>query len=180
MHGTLESVSSSMRGDGVQALERAYRDCETRFGRPATDVEVCEELGIELQDFYQQLERYRWLRLGKIERVERPGSGKTEAFVRYVPFTWDQEVCYEFSETEFRTSLSQAINALPRNELLVLVLRYGKRLTLAKIADLFGFSKNRVAQIHTSAILRIRPKLHELRGIRLCSALESVRAALAS
>jgi hypothetical protein len=35
---------------------------------------------------------------------------------------------------------------------------------LAEISGMVGFSEARVAQIHTTAILRIRPKLLELRA----------------
>lgn len=157
-----ESDFSLMYRDGVQALESAYRDCETRMGRPATEVEVCEALGITLRELYEQLERYRWLKLGKFEKIEHKESGRSEVLVSYVPFMWDEKIRYTYTETEFRTGLNQAVGALPKNEQLVVLLRYRQKLSFAEIAALAGFSKLRVAQIHTSAMLRIRPKLLEL------------------
>jgi len=169
---SMSDLSSICKTD-IRTLERAYRDCETRMGRPATDVEVCEELGITLPGLYRQLNRYRWLKLGRFVKIQRLESGRSEVSVKYIPFIWDEEISYLYAESEFRRSLNQAINALPKNEQLVLLLRYQQKKTLAEIAALIGFSKVRVAQIHTSAMLRIRPKLLELRDKELCFHLSS-------
>jgi RNA polymerase sigma factor for flagellar operon FliA len=148
---------------GVRALEKAYRDCESRLGRPATNVEVCEELGITIRDLCGRLEKYRKLSIGNVKEIESQEEGDSERLVKYVPFTQlDEEMCYVFAHAEFRNSLNRAINALPKNERLVVRLRYRQKLSLAEIASLIGISENSVAQIHTTAMLRIRPKLIEL------------------
>lgn len=153
----------SMDIGGVRTLESAFRDCEARLGRPATNIEVCEELGITLQDLYDELEQHRELTLGKFEEIEDQQAAGSEAFVRYVPYPWDEEVCFVYAQTEFDNALSRAVNTLPRNEQLVLYLRYRQNLTCRKIAALIGLSETRVALIHTTAMLRVRPKLVELR-----------------
>ncbi len=159
----LDSDIPLMDIGGVRTLESAYRDCEERLGRPATNIEVCEELGITLQDLYDELEHHRELTLGKYEEIEDTQPGSAETFVRYVPFTWDEEVCYVYAQSDFSNALSRAVNTLPRNEQLVLYLRYRQNLSLKKIAALIGLSETRVALIHTTAMLRVRPKLSALR-----------------
>lgn len=147
---------------GVRALENAFRDCEARLGRPATNVDVCEELGITLEDLYEHLERYRGLNLGRFDEIGSQAPDETSLSVRYVPFPRDEEISYIYPASEFRRGLTDAVNALPKNEQLVVYLRYRQKLSWAEIAASFGLSESRVAQIHTTAMLRIRPKLLDL------------------
>jgi len=149
---------------GLRMLENAYRNCETKLGRPATNIEVCEELGITLQDLYALLEQYRGLKLGQFEEIEVQEADGTDVQIRYAPFAPDEEDCHVCAQADFRNSLSLAVNALPKNEQLVLFLRYRQKLSAAEIAARLGLSEARVAQIHTTAMLRIRPKLLEIRG----------------
>jgi len=166
---------------GVRALEKAFRDCEIRLGRPATNVEVCEELGITLRDLYEQLERYRRLNIGNVQEVQSQTGSGSERLVKYVPFTeLDEEISYLFGQAEFRDSLNHAVNALPKNEQLVVCLHYRQRLTLVEIAAKIGISESRVAQIHTTAMLRMRPKLLEIPMRRVRPGLFSAQTAPAA
>lgn len=178
--GALNSDLSLMDRPGVRMLENAYRNCEIRFGRPATNIEVCEELGITLQDLYAQLEQCRGLKLGQFEEIEVQAAGGADVQIRYAPFAPDEEDCHVCAQADFRSSLSLAVNALPKNEQLVLFLRYRQKLSVTEIAARLGFSEARVAQIHTMAMLRIRPKLLEVRGREPQTALLSTETAPAA
>ncbi len=144
---------------GVRELENAFRDCEERTGRPATNLEVCEELGISLNELYRLLERYRGLSLGRFEEIGSGDAGEGGGLIRYVPNGHDHGAYFFCSKCELRAALSRAFDALPKNEQLVVSLLYHHRLTTAEIAGVVGFPEARVAQIHTTAMLRMRPKL---------------------
>lgn len=154
---------------GVRELENAFRQCEERARRPATNLEVCEELGITLAEFYRLLERYRGLSLGRFEEIDPAEAENGSGLVKYVPHANDGEIYYLFSKSELREALSRAFDALPKNEQLVVSLRYHHRLKTAEIAGVVGFSETRVVQIHTTAMLRMRPKL--LAAASRCEAL---------
>ena len=44
------------RKNEVRRLEKVFKDCEIRYGRPATNLEVCEDLGINLRELYELLD----------------------------------------------------------------------------------------------------------------------------
>jgi Sigma-70, region 4 len=56
-------------------------------------------------------------------------------------------------------SVAEAIGRLPEREKLVLTLRYAERLTLAEIGEVLGVTRNRVRQLETSALRRLRAEL---------------------
>lgn len=162
---------------GLRELENAFRRCEERAGRPATNLEVCEELGITLAEFYRLLERYRGLSLGRFEEIASADAEDGGGLVKYVPHAHDDEIYYLYSKSELRDALSRAFDALPKNEQLVVSLLYHHRLKTAEIAGIVGFSEARVAQIHTTAMLRMRPKLLALDPGRSPQPLASAHAA---
>ena len=171
------NFQSPTRDAGVRALESAFIDCESRNGRPATSLEICEELGIPLQTLFGLLEGCRELNLGKIEEIQpQEGEGRKD-LVKYMPYGQDESIFYVYARSEFRRSLTRAVEALPKNEQLVFLLRYRQRLSMADIAGIVGFSETRVAQIHTTAMLRIRPKLL---GLEACSPGAAVSSAHAN
>jgi RNA polymerase sigma factor for flagellar operon FliA len=152
---------------GRIAFERAFRDCESRLGRPATNLEVCDELGLCLKDLYSLLDLNRGLGLGCVEDFV-PGAaaeGELESLVRYVPDPSQPEAFCIYSKAEFRVAMMQAIDALPKNEKLVVSLYHNENLSMHEIAKIFGISEVRVAQIHTTAILRIRGRLSSLQEV---------------
>jgi RNA polymerase sigma factor FliA len=151
---------------GRIAFERAFRDCESRLGRPATNIEICDELGLGLKDLYALLDLNRGLGLGCVEDfVSGDVEGELEPLVRYVPDPMQPETSCIFPKAEFRVAMAQAIDALPKNEKLVVSLYHTENLSMHEIAKIFGISEVRVAQIHTTAILRIRGRLSSLQDV---------------
>jgi RNA polymerase sigma factor for flagellar operon FliA len=148
---------------GCRALERAYRDCEARLGRPATNLEVCEELGVSLRELYVMLDLQRGIGLGCADDFgsESGDIGPGEQ-IKYVPDPANAESFCVCSKSGFRSAMAHALEALPKNEKLVVSLYHSEELTLQEIAEIFGISETRVAQIHTTAMLRIRGKLQSL------------------
>src|SRR5512142_96670 len=48
-------------------LEKVYKDLEQRLGRPATDKEVCDEMDISLEEFYELVDQIKGLNLGSFQ-----------------------------------------------------------------------------------------------------------------
>ncbi len=144
----------------LKLLERTYIECEARLGRPATNLEVCEELGMSLGDLYSLLDSCRGVGLGRVDsNAFAETSDTSEHVVKYFPDPSIEEAFSVCSESAFHTAITHAIEALPRNEKLVLSLCHEEDLSLEEVAGIFGVSEARVAQIHTIAMLRIRGKL---------------------
>src|SRR5512137_2326459 len=50
-------------------LEKVYKDLEQRLGRPASDKEVCDELNITLEEFYELIDQIKGLNLGSFQEM---------------------------------------------------------------------------------------------------------------
>ena len=59
--------------------------------------------------------------------------------------------------------LADAIDGLPEKERMVLTLYYYEELTMKEIGLTLGVVESRVSQIHSSAVLRLRAALANLR-----------------
>jgi RNA polymerase sigma factor for flagellar operon FliA len=145
---------------GLKALERAFRECEFRLGRPATNLEVCDELGLSLRELYALLDLHRGVGLGQIDDFESGDSDEhVGPMIKYLPDPSEGESFFVFSKPAFQAAMARALEALPKNERLVVSLHHNDNLKMHDIAEIFGISVARVAQIHTTAMVRIRGKL---------------------
>ncbi len=161
-----ENIDPTVQGTELRTLERAFNDCEIRLGRPATNLDICNELGLNLREFYTLLDSNRGIGLGRVSDCAADnGNGYGEALVRYFPDPADEESFCTCSKAAFGSAMARALEGLPKNEKLVVSLRHNEDLTMQEIAQIFGISELRVAQIHTTAVLRIRAKLQSLEGI---------------
>jgi RNA polymerase sigma factor for flagellar operon FliA len=146
-------------------LEKVYRELEQRLGRPATDKEVCESMGISLDEFYELVDQIKGLNLGSFQEISTQDDDKNgEPLVRYVPDAPQMDPFFVFHKSEVQTILAGAIDTLPKKERLVVSLYYFDELTMKEIGKVLGVNESRVSQLHTKAMLRLRTKLRKVSG----------------
>lgn len=146
-------------------LERVYRELEQRLGRPAADKEVCEEMGITLEEFYELVDQIKGLNLGSFQEVSGQDEDKnSEPLVKYIPDAPQMDPFFVFHKSEIQSILSTAIETLPKKERLVISLYYYDELTMKEIGKVLGVNESRVSQLHTKAMLRLRTKLRKVNG----------------
>ena len=157
------SSGCSISAGGLRDLEKAFRDCESRLGRPATNLEVCSELGLSLKELYSVLDLHMGIGLGRVEDCsDAEGDSEMEVRVRYYPDPANEESFQVYSKTGFSAAMAGALETLPKNEKLVVSLHHNEGLSMQEVAEIFGVSSARIAQIHTTAMLRIRGKLQSI------------------
>ncbi len=146
-------------------LEKVYRELEQRFGRPATDKEVCDEMDITLDEFYELVDQIKGLNLGSFQELSNQDDDKSgEPLVKYVPDAPQMDPFFLYHKTEIQGILSTAIDLLPKKERLVVSLYYFDELTMKEIGKVLGVNESRVSQLHTKAMLRLRTKLKKMNG----------------
>jgi RNA polymerase sigma factor for flagellar operon FliA len=146
-------------------LEKVYRELEQQLGRPATDKEVCESMGISLDEFYELVDQIKGLNLGSFQEVSTQDDDKNaEPLVRYVPDAPQMDPFFVFHKSEVQNILAGAIDTLPKKERLVVSLYYFDELTMKEIGKVLGVNESRVSQLHTKAMLRLRTKLRRVSG----------------
>jgi RNA polymerase sigma factor FliA len=145
-------------------LEKVYKDLEQRFGRPATEREICDEMEITLEEFYELVDQIRGLTLGSFHEISSQDDDKSgEPLVRYIPDGPQMDPFFHFHKSEVRNILGWAIDALPKKERLVVSLYYYDELTMKEIGKVLGVNESRISQLHTKAMLRLRSKLRKMK-----------------
>jgi RNA polymerase sigma factor FliA len=152
-------VPRSIR-DRTKMLERAFLKLETQLGRPATEQEMADELGIGLDDYYRLLSDTARTSLLSMDEVLLGGEG-TETGMTLGETVADKTVnAYQLVEKGERTRiLAEAIDKLPPRERMVISLYYRDTLTFREIGRVLGISESRAYQLHTQAIVRMRSYL---------------------
>ena len=141
-------------------LEAVYNRLQNRMGRAASDEEVAEELGVDLDEFYKLLDEVKGVNLLSIDDQDSPlfqldtdqvldALGKEEA----------EDPLAMLGLSELRTGVANAIRGLPEKEKLVVSLYYYDELTMREIGEVLGYTESRISQMHTKAILRLRARL---------------------
>lgn len=137
----------------ARRVSAAIKSVEMRTGRDAKDREIAEELGVELETYFNILKDAAGGRLFSFDEVLRGDDAVADI---NVSGPLDQ-----LQQRNFRTSLAKAIEGLPDREQLVLSLYYDDELNLKEIGAVLGVSESRVSQIHSQAALRLRSRLSD-------------------
>jgi RNA polymerase sigma factor for flagellar operon FliA len=152
-------VPRSVR-EKAKVLERCFAKIEHQMGRQATDEEVCQELGINQDEYHELLNQVRSVSLLSYDDVSHfskadkralhgVGDNSTKA---PTPFN-------EVNVAYIKKMISDAIRDLPEKQRLVLSLYYYEDLNLKEIGRVLDVTESRVSQLHTQAILRLKGKL---------------------
>ena len=141
-------------------LAKIYQDLGQRLGRPATDEEVCEELGGDMDEFHALVDQLHGLTIGSFEDIgDKRDDGSGESFINYYPDDGEHDPYAQFEREELAKMLGGVIDMLPERERLVLSLYYYEEFTMKEIGSMLGVNESRVSQIRTKAILRLRTKM---------------------
>ncbi|MGR7258240.1 RNA polymerase sigma factor FliA [Klebsiella aerogenes] len=140
----------------AREVAQAMQKLEQHLGRPATESELAQALGITLAEYRQilldtnnsQLFSYDEWREEQGENAERLLEGHEEA-----------NPLHHLLEGSLRQRVIEAIEALPEREKMVLTLYYQEELNLKEIGAVLEVGESRVSQLHSQAIKRLRAKL---------------------
>jgi RNA polymerase sigma factor for flagellar operon FliA len=159
---SLDPASRDMRRKNKK-VERVYRELEAKLGRPVSDEEMSEALGLSLDRWYRALQELQGLRidwwrpLGSVG-WSRPTPVDAETLVASSPLD-PFAMCYR---REQRDLLNRALACLPEREQLILSLYYQQELSMKQIAARLGVHESRISQLHTAALLRLKTRVQAL------------------
>jgi RNA polymerase sigma factor for flagellar operon FliA len=131
---------------------------EQRNGRPPTETELAESLGVPLNEYQQMLQDARGHQLVYYEDFR---SGDDEDVLDRHFADWTEEPLERLLDERMRAALVKAIDDLPEREQKVMALYYQEELNLREIGDILGVSESRVCQLHGQAVARLRARLRE-------------------
>ncbi|MDI3298179.1 MAG: FliA/WhiG family RNA polymerase sigma factor [Bacillota bacterium] len=138
-------------------LRETYAALEAENGRPATDAEVAERLGVPTRTVRQWLTELSRVAVLSLEELGIGGESLGGAALE------EMEVADDPLEAVIRKEtieeLGRAIEELPERERLIITLLYYEGLTATEVAGLLGVTVSRISQLHSRAVLRIRGKM---------------------
>lgn len=143
-----------------RAISQAIHSLEASLGREARDTEVAQFLGLQLDEYRQQLQDMQGTRLIPLELLTMPDDdSQSPQDIGAI----DDNPLHDLQKIRFRTMLAQVISQLPEREQLVLSLYYDEELNLKEIGAVLGVSESRVSQLHSQTMLRLAARLSEWR-----------------
>jgi RNA polymerase sigma factor for flagellar operon FliA len=136
------------------------RETLTRiFGRVASDREIAEHLGIDLQTLWRwQAETESAVQIS-LDQSATDNEGQTGLPVEAMATDGDLTVEDEINRDQERELLKQALRKLKDQERIVLTLYYFEELKLHEIAEVLELTESRVSQIRSKALARLRTDL---------------------
>jgi RNA polymerase sigma factor for flagellar operon FliA len=138
----------------------AARETLTRiFGRAASDKEVAEHLGLDLDTLWRWQADSESAVHVPLEHTTTDGEGNTQHILE--PLTNDAEspVDEEISRQQEHEILRNSLSTLKEQERIVLTLYYFEELKLHEIADVLELTESRVSQIRAKALGKLRVEL---------------------
>ena len=130
-------------------VEKARVDFIRDFKREPDSEEIADKMETSLEEYYSRNTGEASFLKNFIDYTHEDVSDK---FRENSPL---EKVCFE----ESRNIISHYINKLPKNEKTVVALYYYNELTMKEIADIMGYNKSRISQLHTKALNRLRTKI---------------------
>jgi RNA polymerase sigma factor FliA len=141
---TLDWSPRELRRKG-RAIEQAIQILTARTGRSPTDSEIAQELHINLVAYQQLLGDLKGLEIGPLYSDRSDDSGEEELVC--LPSRPEDDPLFRCLAGEMRQRLTQAIEALPERERMVMTLYYYEETTMREIGLILGVAVCRVSQI---------------------------------
>ncbi|MBN2800858.1 MAG: FliA/WhiG family RNA polymerase sigma factor [Deltaproteobacteria bacterium] len=142
----------------AKKVEAATDHVRDRQGRDPLPEEIAEELGVSLDEYWMMLDRVKpvsHVSLDAPQGDEEEGRPLIERLISQSSPGPDTRVAVQ----QIRTKLKASIRELPDKERQCVMMYYGKDLSMAEIAAVYGVTVSRVSQILTAARGSLRKKL---------------------
>ncbi len=142
----------------AKRIQEVTRKLEHEKGRYPTEEEIAHEMNIDLEEYLTMLRSCGNLSVVSIEDLSEAVGETRDKIIGYVMNDDENPEKYaEFYELE--RILAAELEKLPEKQRIVLTLYYHEDMNMKEIAKTLGVTEARVCQIHSQAILNLRPSM---------------------
>lgn len=159
----LDWVPRSVRQKSRE-IEDTIVELESKLGRTASDAEIAKAMNMTETEYQSAVMKVSGTSVLSLNDVWYSGDESEHVSIGdsiEAPNSLNPDVIVE--REEIRRVIIQAINELPKNEKMVIVLYYHEDLSFKEIGQVLNVSESRISQLHSKANLRLRAKLTSVR-----------------
>jgi len=146
----------------MRRVEEAIHQLEHQYGRPPSERELADSLGMPLGDYQKLLQDARGHQVIYFEDLS---GGEDDDYLEhhYAGPSLDPSAALE--DEDVRQALVRSVELLPEREKMVMALYYDEDMNLKEIGEVLGVTESRVCQLHSQAIARLRAAMHFGEGV---------------
>lgn len=137
-------------------LETAMKELELEYGRPATNEEIAQNMGIAVSELEDLVNETQLSNLVSLDEYFEQGCDVREEMGNTPRFEQPEAI---IERQELKKILAKAIDSLTDNEQKVIAFYYFEELTLKEISKILEVSESRISQLHTKALRKLRDKM---------------------
>ena len=145
-------------------VERVRKEIEMRHGRPATDPEIRERLGVSADEFEKISRDSKPVGIVSLNKKWSDPDSANES--REIDVAHPDGAGDPFKQLQRQDLQTLLTKGLTRAERLIVILYYYEELTMKEIGLTLALSESRVSQMHSSILLRLKSQMkHRLKEI---------------
>lgn len=153
-------VPRSVR-DKAKKIEKTYSLLEQRLGRTVTDSEISDQMGIDLDEYYDMVSKVKAVSLLSIDELNSSNQNDKRSLLESIEGPGAKSPFSNLDSKNIRNLLMSTIDTLPEKQKLVLSLYYYEELNLKEIGKILNVTESRVSQLHTQAIEKLRMRIKD-------------------
>jgi len=142
----------------ARRIRQSVSELQATLGREPDESEIAAELNIPLEKYQKLVSEIRGLTLGSF-CATWDEAGEEDPMEAHVACAAEEDPFFQYSRTELKTILADAIANLPEKERAVLSLYYYEEQTMRDIGQAVGVVESRVSQLHSKALETLRSRL---------------------
>ena len=142
-------------------LEEARKTLEAMHGRPPSDQEIAERMGITMEEYDKHVQDASAVSLVSLNKKWYETDSYKD--VREIDILEDKKSEDPTRRLQRKDLMKLVTKGLNRNERLILILYYYEELTMKEIGQTLDLSESRVSQMHSSIVQRLQGQLAERR-----------------
>jgi RNA polymerase sigma factor FliA len=139
-------------------MEEARKSLEAEKGRPPTDLELADRLGLPMEEFEKMAMDAN--AVGLISLNKKWYETDSYKDVREIDILEDKKGEDPTNRMQRKDLMRMVTKGLNRNERLIIILYYYEELTMKEIGATLDLSESRVSQMHSSIIQRLQSQLN--------------------
>ena len=137
----------------ARQMEEAHGTLQSQLGRDPSEPELAAQLGIKLSALQLLIGEIAGL---KMKSLWSDRNGQEKDLYECTPARPEEMPLQLCLRSETTRLLTRAIAELPQRQRQVVILYYGKELTMKGVGSALGIGESRVSQLHSMAVLALR------------------------